>query len=162
MILLLHGSINAGKTTIAQSIVARGIHFSHIEVDSLRNFIKWMPLEDTIELNIKNAIQIAKNFDEHNIHSIISYPLSDDNFVTITTQLKGTGIEVHAITLYPGLDTLKSNRGNRELSEWELHRIDELHNMALTQPSFGMSIDNSKQTIEETTACVLRAIGLHT
>jgi len=160
MILLLNGSINAGKTTISKSIVERGINFAHIEVDVLRNFISWIPLEDSIELNIKNAVQIAKNFDDKNIHSIISYPLSNENYKVIKKQLKDTSIKIHAVTLYPGLKTLKSNRGDRALSAWEIKRIDELHEMKLTMPSFGIIIDNSKQTIEETTDSVLSAIGI--
>tara|TARA_R110001583_G_scaffold40778_1_gene130095 strand:- start:21407 stop:21754 length:348 start_codon:yes stop_codon:yes gene_type:complete len=81
MIILLNGSINSGKTTVARAIVERAINFAHIEVDSLRDFIRWMPLEETIELNIKNAIDVAKNFHDNNINSVISYPLSEDSYL---------------------------------------------------------------------------------
>lgn len=160
MILLLNGSINAGKTTIAKSIVKRSINFAHIEVDALRDFVRWMPLEETIELNIKNAVDIAKNFHDKNINSVISYPLSEDNFNYINELLLNTSIEVHAVALYPGIDKLKTNRGMRQLTDWEMQRIDVLHEEGLTKPCFGTIIDNSEQTIEETTDRVLKSIGI--
>lgn len=162
MILLLNGSINAGKTTIGKSISNRKINFAHIEGDALRNFIRWMPLEETIKLNIKNAITIAKNFDEHNIHSVISYPLTADNLDYIKELLKGTSIELHTVALYPGIDKLKTNRGTRELTDEEINRIDVLHEMKITNPDFCTVIDNSTQTVEETTNSVLQAIGIKT
>jgi len=160
MIVLLNGCINSGKTTIAKSIIERSIGFAHIEVDALRDFIRWMPLEETIELNIRNAIAVAKNFHENGINSVISYPLSEENFNDIKELLVGTSIELHAVALYPGIDKLKINRGKRELTEWEMKRIDELHTMGLSQPCFGTVIDNSEQTIEETTDSVLQVVGI--
>ena len=159
MIILLNGCINSGKTTVAEAIVARAIGFAHIEVDSLRDFIRWMPLEETIELNLKNSIAVAKNFHEKNINSVISYPLSKGDFSLIKELLCDHNIEVHAVTLYPGIDKLKSNRGTRELTEWELNRIDELHAIGVTKPNFGTIIDNSSQTVEETADDVLRVVG---
>lgn len=160
MIILLNGAINSGKTTIADTIVEQTLNFAHIEVDALRDFVSWMPLEETFELNIKNAIAIAKNFHELNIHSVISYPLSEDNFNYINKLLLGSDIELHAIALYPGIDKLKTNRGMRKLTEWEVQRIDELHEMGLSKPCFGTVIDNSEQTIQETTTRVLQLVGI--
>jgi adenylate kinase family enzyme len=159
VIILLNGSVNSGKTTVAEAIVARSIGFAHIEVDSLRDFIRWMPLEETIELNLQNAITIATNFHSKHISSVISYPLSKSDFEFIKDLLNDSSIEVHAVALYPGIDQLKTNRGNRELSEWEVNRIDELHRMGVTKPDFGTIIDNSSQTVEETVDSVLNTVG---
>jgi adenylate kinase family enzyme len=159
MIVLLNGCLNSGKTTVAEAIISRSIGFAHIEVDSLRDFIRWMPLEETIELNLKNAISIAQNFHERNINSVISYPLSKSDLSFIKDLLSGSEIEIHAVTLYPGIDKLKTNRGTRELTNWELNRIDELHVMGVTEPEFGTIIDNSSQTIDETVDAVLKIIG---
>ncbi len=160
MIVLLNGCINSGKTTVAQAIVNKSKGVAHIEVDALRDFIRWMPLEESIEINFKNAVAAAKNFDEKNIHSIITYPLNVDNFHFITNLLRNSSIETYAITLFPGIDVLKTNRGSRELSEWELKRIDELHQQGLSEPNFGTIIDNSSQTVEETTDEVLKIAGM--
>ena len=160
MIILLNGCINAGKTTVAKSLMKRSMGFAHIEVDTLRDFIRWMPLEQSIELNLKNAIAVAKNFDDANIHSVISYPLSEDNVNFINTLLVGTSIDVHAITLYPGIDKLKINRGARELTKWEVERIDVLHAAGLAKPCFGTIVDNSQQTVEETIDRILQIVGV--
>ena len=66
MIILLNGCINAGKTTVAKAIVSRTNEFAHVEVDALRDFIRWMPLEESIELNLQknhneNLIVETKN-----------------------------------------------------------------------------------------------------
>lgn len=159
MIILLNGCINAGKTTVAQAIIARSIGFAHIEVDVLRHFISWMPLENTVELNLKNAVAVAKNFHEQNISSIISYPLNKGDLNFVKNLLSDSFIDLHVITLYPGLDKLKTNRGNRELSQSELRRIDALHQMGVANPSFGVVIDNSAQTVEQTADDVLKIVG---
>ncbi|RVU84524.1 hypothetical protein EOL70_09685 [Leucothrix sargassi] len=160
MIILLNGCINAGKTSVANSIVEHVPNVAHIEVDSLRGFVRWMPLEDSINLNIKNAIDIAKNFDKRGIHSVISYPLSEDNFAYINELLAGSDITVHVVALYPGIDQLKVNRGRRDLTDWEVQRIDELCKAGLATPKFGHVIDNSDQTIEQTRDSVLALVGL--
>lgn len=160
MIILLNGSLNAGKTTVAEAIVERSIGFAHIEVDALRDFIRWLPLEESIELNLANAIAVAKNFHARQISSIISYPLSQGDFEFIKGLLSESQIEVCAITLYPGIDCLKTNRGTRELTEGELNRIDELAELGVLEPSFGKIVDNSAQTVEETVATVLKIAGV--
>jgi adenylate kinase family enzyme len=160
MIILLNGCINSGKTTVAEAIVKRAAGFAHIEVDSLRYFIRWMPLEKTIRLNLKNAIAIAKNFNDESISSIISYPLSKSDFKFIKGLLSNCSIELHAITLYPGIEKLKTNRGARELTEWELERIEQLYDMGMANPDFGTIIDNSSQSVGETVDCVLNLVGV--
>ncbi len=132
--------------------------YAHIEVDSLRDFIRWMPLIESIQLNLKNAVSVAKNFHEKNLHSIITYPLSENDYLFIKDLLSDTNIELRAFTLYPGIEKLKMNRGARELTSWELNRIDELHNTGVTNPAFGITIDNSNQTIEETADQILSSL----
>ena len=159
MIILLNGCLNAGKTTVAKAIVSQTTGLAHIEVDDLRNFISWMPLEESIELNLQNAVAVAKNFHARGISSIITYPLSSGDLVFIKKLLGDATIPLHAITLYPGLDKLKTNRGTRELTNVEVNRIDELYAMGVVTPDFGITIDNSMQTVEETAADVLKLAG---
>ena len=159
MIILLNGCLNAGKTTVATAIVEQTTGLAHIEVDALRDFIRWMPLEESIELNLQNAVTVAKNFHARGISSIITYPLSSSDLTFIKGLLGDDSIPIHAITLYPGLDKLKINRGTRELTDVEFNRIDELHAMGVTTPDFGTIIDNSTQTVQETAAEVLKLAG---
>ena len=155
MVILLNGNINSGKTTIAKYITAMDYAIAHIEVDSLREFIHWMTLTESIKINLENALSVAINFHNRNISSIITYPLSEEDYRFVTEKLTSAGIKFCVITLFTQLSELKSNRGNRELTDWELTRIDELYKQGLTQPSFGSIIDNSKQSISQSAQQVL-------
>ena len=64
--------------------------------------------------------------------------------------LKGSEISIHPITLYPGINILKSNRGSRKLTKWELNRIDKLHEMNISKSEFSKVIDTSQLSIRET------------
>ena len=161
MVILLNGSINSGKTTIGKEIAAMGVEFAHVEVDDLRHFISWVPLQESIEVNLKNAASVVKNFHEYGISSVVTYPLSVSDFEFIGALLKNYEIEYCAVSLYPGIDKLKSNRGSRELSLWELNRIDELHSDGIATPDFGITIDNSNLSVRETALKVLAAAGLN-
>ena len=77
MIILISGSINSGKTTVSKLLAKKLGNTAHIEIDSLREFTNFMPLDETmIQLNLENSALVANNFHSHDIDSIISYPLS--------------------------------------------------------------------------------------
>lgn len=154
MVILLNGSINSGKTTVGKALCLRE-KFAFIEVDSLRDFVSWLPLEESIELNLENAVDVAKNFDLRGINSVIAYPLSEKDYLFVRELLECAGIDVIPITLYPGLVSLCSNRGGRELSDWEVSRIGELVDTGIAKPDFSHIIDNSKISVEETVDKVL-------
>ncbi|BCE01059.1 hypothetical protein [Marinicellulosiphila megalodicopiae] len=139
MIIFLNGCINSGKTTTAKYIKDLDCGFTHIKGDDLREFTRRMPIEKSINLTLKNAIDITINFDQASIHSVISYPINDENYGFACALLKDTQIKHVAVTLFSGLDVLKTNRGNRALSNWVLNRIDELNQQGFVQPSFGHS-----------------------
>jgi hypothetical protein len=42
------------------------------------------------------------------------------------------------------------SRGDRELTDWERDRIRELYDQGVADPEFGLTIDNSDQTVGET------------
>lgn len=161
MVILLNGSINSGKTTIGHEILAMDIGFAHIEVDDLRHFISWMPLAQSIKLNLENAASVANNFNNAGIHSVITYPLSSSDYIYISRLLEGYGIEYVAITLFPGVENLKKNRGDRELTDWELSRIDELFEEGTATPDFGVTINNSDLSVKETAMAVLESAGFN-
>jgi len=160
MVILLNGCINSGKTTIGKYIANSGLSIAHIEVDSLREFIRWMPLNESIEINLDNALCVAVNFHKRNIDSVMTYPLSDKSYHYVCDRLEKEGISYCAVTLFTELHDIKRNRGNRELNDWELNRIDELFDEGLARPTFGTIINNSKQSIEVTAKQVLELANL--
>jgi hypothetical protein len=155
MVILLNGSMNSGKSTIADAIARRCERCAHVEVDLLREFIRWMPIDESIPINLANAVAVTKTFVRHGIRTIISYPLSKHDFSYLTSELEELNVPVIAITLNPGLHRAITNRGSRALGAEEVKRIHYMYESGLASPGFGVEIDNSSQTIEETVQKVL-------
>jgi hypothetical protein len=157
MVLLLNGSINAGKTTVGKALCLRE-KWAFIEVDYLREFVSWMPIEESIDLNLENAVDVAINCDSRNIHSVIAYPLREQDYVYVSERFECSGIEAVPVTLYPGLDLLSVNRGERALTDWEVKRTKELFEQGVATPNFSHIIDNSALSVEETVDKVLEVM----
>lgn len=150
MIILLSGSINAGKTTVSKMLVHLLPRTAHVEVDDLHEFIAWMPLEESIPLNLQNAAAVTRTFADYGLHVVISYPLRQEDYDYLLRELQPLGKPIFCVTLSPKLDTVLKNRGERELTEWELQRIPYHYQTGINNPSFGLAIDNTHQTPEET------------
>ncbi len=53
MVILINGSINSGKSTVAQILAKKINRPALVEVDRLHEFIEWMPIDKAVPLNIK-------------------------------------------------------------------------------------------------------------
>lgn len=73
MIIFINGSINSGKSTISKLLQKIIPNTALVEVDSLREFIDWMPLQKSISLNLQNAVSVIKNFVDQKLNVIIPY-----------------------------------------------------------------------------------------
>jgi len=62
------------------------------------------------------------------------------------------------VTLSPPLSVALSKRGERELDEWEIKRIQVQYTDGIANPTSGLAIDNSKKTPEETARLVVEKI----
>ncbi|MGF1697922.1 hypothetical protein L4C54_19865 [Vibrio lamellibrachiae] len=154
MVILLNGSINSGKSTIGNAFCTQQ-KFAFIEGDSLRDCVRWMDLQDSIQLSLTNAAALASNFEAQGINSLIAYPLDEFNFQFIKELLSENVEKIVPISLTPCIDVLQSNRGNRVLSDKEISRISELVEGGIAYPEFGSHIDNSLLSVDETVAMVL-------
>jgi len=154
MIIFLSGSINSGKTTIAGLLKKQFPRSAHIEVDTIHDMYDWMPLEDAIPLNLKNALSLTQNFIEEKIDVIITYPLCRDEYEFFNRHLPAD-VQRFFFTLNPRLDHALTNRGSRELTEWEIERIKYHYKTGVNNPGFGITIDNTMQTPEETLSDIL-------
>ena len=65
---------------------------------------------------------------------------------------------MYFFTLAPKLETILTNRGSRELNDLERERIKHHYDIGIHNPSFGIIIDNTNQTPEETTKDILAKI----
>jgi chloramphenicol 3-O-phosphotransferase len=158
MLILINGTMNAGKTTVARILQRRIPRTAHVE--KLLQFIAWMPLEEAIPLNIKNIVSLTRNFAEAGLNVVISYPVSMENFRRIEGALADLGQPIHAFTLAPPLEIAITNRGTRELAAWEVALIKQSYAEGYNNPGYGMVIDNSDQTPEETARIILEAVGV--
>ncbi len=158
MIIFINGSINAGKTTVAKLLAKEMSNIALLEIDVLREMIDWMPIDQTVSINLENAVSVIRNFANRGIDVIVPYPLSQKNYDYMLDQLKDINTKIFTFTLAPKLEKTLTNRGTRELDDWEKSRIKHHYEIGIHNPSFGEIIDNSNQTPEETRDYILSKI----
>ena len=154
MIIFISGSINSGKTTIARLLKKEFPGTAHIEVDTIHDMYDWMPLEEAIPLNLDNTLSLTLNLLKKDLNIVISYPLSRDEYEFFNKKLP-LEVQRFFFTLNPRIDYALSNRGTRELTEWEIERIKYHYKTGLNDPGFGITIDNTMQSPEETLSDIL-------
>lgn len=158
MVIFINGSINSGKSTVSKLLSEKIGNSAILEIDALRNFIEWLPLDDAIPINWENAFALIKNFVGHNLNVIVPYPISQNNYEKITENLMDLNTKTYFFTLSPSLESVLKNRGNRELDEWEVNRIKHHYKIGINSPSFGDIIDNTNEHPLETVDKILSKI----
>ena len=158
MIILINGPINSGKTTISKILTEKIPKTALVEVDSLREMIRWMPIGEAIPINLKNTISVVKNFVSEGLNVVVPYPLSKDNYEYMISNLVDLRTKIYTFTLAPRLDKALSNRGSREVTDAEKDRIKYHYEIGISAPSFGEIIDNSDLTPEATVDIILNKI----
>lgn len=157
-IIWINGSINAGKSTIAAALHCKIKKSVNIELDHMRHFAENDKLESIAEYIIKDALELAKNWSERGYLPILTWPLIGDDQIMFD-YAKEIGLEPVMINLVPEKNSIKRNRGERELTEWEMNRIDYMYENNVHKPKFGSLIDNTNQTVEETLKEVMEIIS---
>ena len=158
MIILLNGSINAGKTTAAKRLIRTLPRTAHVEVDDLREFIRFMPLEESIPLNLANAVAVTRNFAAYGLNVVLSYSLPQDGYEYLMRERTPLGVPTRCVTLNPDLAAALTDRGTCALTEWELKRVPYHYETGINSPPFGVVIDNTRQMPEETTRQILEHV----
>lgn len=161
MVIFISGSINSGKSTVSKLLSEKIGNSAILEIDELRNFIEWMPLEDASPINWENAVALIKNFVGHSLNVIVPYPISQKNYDKIIEKLKDLDTKTYFFTLNPSLESILKNRGNRELNEWEVSRIKYHYKIGINNPSFGDIIDNTNEHPLETVDKILSKNNLN-
>jgi hypothetical protein len=158
MIIFINGSINSGKSTIAKLLIKELPKTTLVEIDVFHEMVEWMPIDEAIPLNLENALTVIRNFINRGLNVIVPYPLSQKNYDYFVTSLKDLDIEIHVFTLAPKLEKTLTNRGNRELTDWERQRIQHHYDIGIHKPNFGEIIDNTDKIPEETAKLILDKI----
>jgi adenylate kinase family enzyme len=159
MIIFINGSINAGKTTVSKILAERIPNVALVEIDTLNGMIEWMPIDQAVPINLENAVSVIKNFSNRGLNVIVPYPLSQKNHDYVVKNLKDTKAKIYTFTLAPKLEKTLTNRGTRDLNDWERERIKHHYNIGIHVPSFGEIIDNTDQTPTETANYIISKIS---
>ncbi len=160
MIILLNGSMNAGKSTVAKLLVSKIPKTAHIE--KLRQFIEWMSIDESVPYNMQNIISLTRNFiTMGNLNVVISYLISSENFKIISKGLEDLNVPIFAFTLAPDINVVTTNRGTRELKIWEVEQIKKTYAENFHNPEYGVIVNNTHQTPEETAKFILDKIQVN-
>jgi chloramphenicol 3-O-phosphotransferase len=152
ILIWLNGAINSGKTATARELQKLLPKTAHVEVDSLNAFIDWMPLHDSIPIDLDNAVAVATVFFSHGLNVVVTYPLSTTCYERVVR--RGDTLPFRFFTLKPSLDICLRDRGQRLLSDWERQRISFHYNGGI-RLDIGVVIDNSCMTVAECASEVL-------
>ena len=128
-------------------------------MDDLREFIRFKPLLESIPLNLQNAVAVTRNFVTFGLNVVVSSPMPQESYDYLVRELTPLGVPIHTVTLSPKLAVALTNRGTRELTEWELQRIPYHYETGISAPPFGIIVDNTDLTPEETAREILERIG---
>lgn len=158
MIIFISGSINSGKSTVAKGLAKRFDKMAVVEVDCLREFVDFLPLKEAIPINLKNTVSVVKNLYEEGIGAIVPYPLSQENYKFISEQLAEYRDELQFFTLAPDLAVAANHRGKRRLTAAEIERVKYHYEIGINKPSFGIVVDNTNQTPQQTVEEIYKKI----
>lgn len=156
MIILLNGCINSGKSTAARALVGLLGEAAHVELDDLRDCMPTLPFEGrAFAVTLEAAVALTGVFVANGLHCVLTWPLGQSQYDFLVTRLRPLGQPIHAFTLAADLGVLLTNRGGRELSEWERRRIREQHADGRHDPAFGVVVDNTNRTADQTARHIL-------
>ncbi len=159
MIIYINGSINAGKSTVA-SLLARTLpNTINIEVDSLRDFAHCLTLEEVIPFCVEDTATLTRSWVQRGFNVVIGWPISEEDYSHFIHLLGDCPTPVFALTLAPRLEVALTKRGDRKLTDWEYSRIQFHYSKGTAAPSFGVIIDNSDQTPEQTVQETMNSIN---
>lgn len=151
-VIVINGSINAGKTSVAKAMAEQVPHSAFIDGDEMGNqeaaLDRWIPsvLKEICDYCTKNAMLFENIF--------IAFPLRQEDFTHLYSRLD---TKLICITLSPFMDVALSERGGRKLEEKEKQRIREMYAQGYHCRQFSALIhDNSHETLEQTVQFLLQ------
>jgi len=158
MIIFINGSINSGKSTVARLLSKELPRCANVEIDSLKEFIRWMDIDESISINLENAVSVIRNFRKQDFNVVIPYPLSQKNYEFLIKELQDFNEKIFFFTLKPNIGKAQMSTPERKISQYEHGRIQRHYDSDITAPSFGEVIDNTNQAPQETADYILKKV----
>jgi hypothetical protein len=158
VVIYLNGPINAGKTTVAKLLTELIPRSVVIEIDELPA-PSGMSLEESVKPLLSDAAMLAGEWHKRGLCPIVVWPISGQDHAEFVARVSAVGAVVRTFTLAPKLEIALSNRGTRELTEWERSRIRYHYGQGIHCPSFGMILDNSEEPARRTAERIVEGLG---
>lgn len=155
MLVFINGSVNAGKTTAAK-LLAQKLGAEFLDIDEIAHSIPNFDLSKDIPQAIQMSIDKINELNRDGKSVIANYVLRQEDYKQLVKSLQVN--KQYFITLAPRLEVARSDRG-RGLNDWEYHRIKHHYDSGIANPSFGMIIDNSDITPQQTVEKIIAIIN---
>jgi adenylate kinase family enzyme len=162
-VIILSGPPGAGKSSVAEALCERFDRMLHIEVDTLRHWVRagyrhpWAEDAQTLEqldMAIRNACAITRETIATRYAVVISDVVHADQAERYAGLLADVGAAVHLVTLLPSIEVTRQRDAGRSDSLPE--RVEVLHtalaNEAAAGTLPGAVLDSSDDADAATTA----------
>lgn len=156
MLIFISGSINSGKTTTTKAL-AKKLGAVFINVDDLNDQIPNFNLATDLDKSMDLAIETINRHLSLGKTVVANYVVRQRDYDRFAGEINTD--KQYVITLAPRLEIAQNQRGERVLSEWEKQRIKYHYNTGVASPSFGIIIDNSGLSVEQTVDKILDLIS---
>ncbi len=158
MLVFISGSINSGKTTTSRAL-AEPLNAEVINVDDLNDTIPNFNLATDLDKSMDLAIETINSLTKQGKDVVANYVVRQQDWERFEKE-----VEIQPqifITLAPHIEVAQSQRGDRQLTEWEVSRIKHHYDSGIASPSFGYIVDNSEMNIDETVDEIMRLVAAH-
>jgi len=156
MTILINGSINAGKTTIGK-LLAKRIGAEFLDFDTISKEIPGFDVDKHLPQVFDKGVKQLNEMDAAGKSVIVSYVFNKHEHDRLEKELTA---ELKWVTLAPPIEVAQSQRGERVLSDWEHQRVKFHYDTGVTNPDWGIIIDNSKITPGETVNKIIQMLSL--
>ena len=146
MVVFINGSINSGKTTVGK-LLAERLGFEFLDFDTISGSIDNFNLQKDIPKVFEIGIKTINELIAGGKGVVATFVIRYKDYEQIQKKVKDEPV---FITLAPKLRVALTNRGTRELTQWQKDRVKYHYKTGVPNPSFGKIIDNSTITPEET------------
>lgn len=156
MLIFISGSINSGKTTTSR-LLAKKLGWTLINVDDLTDNVSGFDIYKHLDLAMDLAIQAINKASSKNKNIVANFVIRKEDYERFEHE-----VNVHPqifITLSPKINVAQSQRGDRVLTEWEIKRIKKHYNDGIASPDYGLVIDNSNLSVEETVNKIMSIVA---
>ena len=155
MLIFISGSINSGKTTTSK-LLAERLNAEFINVDDLNDTIPNFNLATDLDKSMDLAIKTINKYLVSGKSVVANYVVRQKDYDRFAKEINTK--EQYIVTLAPRLEVAQGKRGERVLSEWEVQRVKHHYDSGIASPTFGIIIDNSDITVEETVDKILDTV----